>query len=318
MSAKPLIAVSIGLGVLFVLLAALPHFANRYAVSLGCAILSYVILSTAWAMFSGPTRYVSLATAAFFGIGAYGMAGLASTLPLPLVLLIAGAVGFVVALVVGLSTLRLSGVYFVIFTFGLSELIRQLVTWFQINITKTRVSYIFVKLGDNELYYYLVVLWAILLVTCVLVQRSRLGFALRVIGQDETVAKHAGINTTLAKLSMFALSSVFMSVTGAVMAPRWTYIDPNIAFNPLVSFQVVIMALLGGVGPLYVRRSARPPSCCYRNISPAGSLTISPSHLASASLSSSICCRTAFPGSSNGSACTCALAHRWWIDDSST
>ena len=82
-------------------------------------------------------------------------------------------------------------------------------------------------------------------------QRSRLGFALRVIGQDETLAKHAGINTTLAKLSMFALSSVFMSVTGAIMAPRWTYIDPNIAFNPLVSFQVVIMALLGGVGPLY-------------------------------------------------------------------
>jgi branched-chain amino acid transport system permease protein len=251
MSAKPLIAVSIGLGVLFVLLAALPHFANRYAVSLGCAILSYMILSTAWAMFSGPTRYVSLATAAFFGIGAYVMASLATNLPLPLVLLIAGVAGFVVALVVGLSTLRLSGVYFVIFTFGLSELIRQLATWFQINVTKTRVSYIFVKLGDNELYYYLVVLWAILLVTCAFVQRSRLGFALRVIGQDETVAKHAGINTTLAKLSMFALSSVFMSVTGAIMAPRWTYIDPNIAFNPLVSFQVVIMALLGGVGPLY-------------------------------------------------------------------
>jgi branched-chain amino acid transport system permease protein len=202
-------------------------------------------------MFSGPTRYVSLATAAFFGIGAYVMASLASSLPLPLVLLIAGAAGFVVALVVGLSTLRLSGVYFVIFTFGLSELIRQLVTWFQINVSKTRVSYIFIKLGDNELYYYLVVLWAILLVTCALVQRSRLGFALRVIGQDETVAKHAGINTTLAKLSMFALSAVFMSVTGAIMAPRWTYIDPNIAFNPLVSFQVVIMALLGGVSRLY-------------------------------------------------------------------
>jgi len=78
MSAKPLITVSIGLGVLFVLLAALPHFTNRYTVSLGCAILSYVILSTAWAMFSGPTRYVSLATAAFFGIGAYVMASLAS------------------------------------------------------------------------------------------------------------------------------------------------------------------------------------------------------------------------------------------------
>ena len=191
------------------------------------------------------------ATAAFFGIGAYVTATLATSVALPLVLLVAGTAGFVVAILVGLSTLRLSGVYFVIFTFGLSELIRQLTIWFQINVTRTRVSYIFIKLGDNEVYYYLVGLCAILLVTCTIVQRSRLGFALRVIGQDETVANHAGINTTLAKVSMFAVSSVFMSVTGAIMAPRWTYIDPNIAFNPLVSFQVVIMALLGGIGPLY-------------------------------------------------------------------
>lgn len=251
MSTKPLIAVTGGLCAVFVLLVALPHFAGRYSVSLASAILSYVILSTAWALFSGPTRYVSLATAAFFGIGAYVTATLATSVALPLVLLVAGTAGFVVAILVGLSTLRLSGVYFVIFTFGLSELIRQLTIWFQINVTRTRVSYIFIKLGDNEVYYYLVGLCAILLVTCTIVQRSRLGFALRVIGQDETVANHAGINTTLAKVSMFAVSSVFMSVTGAIMAPRWTYIDPNIAFNPLVSFQVVIMALLGGIGPLY-------------------------------------------------------------------
>jgi branched-chain amino acid transport system permease protein len=42
-----------------------------------------------------------------------------------------------------------------------------------------------------------------------------------------------------------------MSVTGAIMAPRWSYIDPNIAFNPVLSFQVVTMALLGGIGHLY-------------------------------------------------------------------
>jgi branched-chain amino acid transport system permease protein len=251
MKTWPPIAMTVALCAVLVVLVALPQFANRYAVSLASAILSYVILATAWAMFSGPTRYVSLATAAFFGIGAYVTAGLATSIPLPLVVLIAGTAGFLVASVVGLSTLRLSGVYFVIFTFGLSELIRQLTTWFQINVTKTRVSYIFIKLGDNELYYYLVGLFAILLLTCAIVQRSRLGFALRVIGEDETVANHAGINTTLAKVSMFAVSSVFMSMTGAIMAPRWTYIDPNIAFNPLVSFQVVIMALLGGIGPLY-------------------------------------------------------------------
>jgi branched-chain amino acid transport system permease protein len=73
---------------------------------------------------------------------------------------------------------------------------------------------------------------------------------LRVIGDDELVARHCGIDTTRAKLTLFALSALFTTVTGAVMAPRWTYIDPAIAFNPMLSFQVVIMALLGGAGSL--------------------------------------------------------------------
>jgi branched-chain amino acid transport system permease protein len=239
-----------GVGVLVALLL-LPEFTNAYEVSLATSILSYVILSTAWAVFSGATRYVSLATAAFFGVGAYVTAYTAGSLPIPAILALAGLAGFVVALVVGLSTLRLSGTYFVIFTFGLSELVRQVTTWVQINITKTRVQYVFVKTGEHELYYYLVGLCTLTFVTCFLIRRSRLGFALRVIGEDEVVADHSGINTTLVKLAFFAVSAVFMSVTGAIMAPRWSYIDPNIAFNPVLSFQVVTMALLGGIGHLY-------------------------------------------------------------------
>ena len=56
------------------------------------------------------------------------------------------------------------------------------------------------------------------------------------------------------KLLLFAFSAGVMTLTGALMAPRWTYIDPAIAFNPQISFQVLIMALLGGaahwLGPL--------------------------------------------------------------------
>ena len=58
------------------------------------------------------------------------------------------------------------------------------------------------------------------------------------------------------KVALFALSALFMTLTGAIMAPRWTYIDPTIAFNPVVSFQVVIMALLGGLQRLWDRCSA--------------------------------------------------------------
>ena len=167
------------------------------------------------------------------------------------VLAIAALIGIAVALVVGLSTLRLSGIYFVIFTFGLSELIRQLVTWYEVNVGGSVGRYVFLDVTQGEIYLQLLALVGLVLASGWAIGRSRLGLALRVIGADETVAQHCGIDTTRAKLALFTLSALFMTLTGAVMAPRWTYIDPAIAFNPATSFQVVIMALLGGPTRLY-------------------------------------------------------------------
>jgi branched-chain amino acid transport system permease protein len=236
---------------LVALLAAVPVVADAYRLSLAISIMNYIVLATAWALFSGPTRYVSLATVAFFGIGSYTVAVLGEGNPWPLVLAAALAIGVVVALVVGLATLRLSGVYFVIFTFGLAELVRQLVTWFEVNKTRTLGRYIFLDIGPDQIFWQLLALAVLVFAAGILVRRSRLGLALRVIGEDEAVARHIGIDTTFAKIALFVLSAAFMTVAGAVMAPRWTYIDPAIAFNPVVSFQVLIMALLGGVHRLY-------------------------------------------------------------------
>lgn len=240
-----------GLAALIALLACVPFVADGYRLSLAISLLNYTVLATAWALFSGPTRYVSLATVAFFGIGVYTVAVLGEVLPWPLVLLTALGIGGAVALIVGLSTLRLSGVYFVIFTFGLAELVRQLVTWFEVNITRTLGRYVFLDVTTDQIYWQLLGLTVLVFVAGVLIRRSRLGLALRVIGDDETVARHIGINTTTAKVALFVLSASFMTLCGAIMAPRWSYIDPAIAFNPVTSFQVLIMALLGGVHRLY-------------------------------------------------------------------
>lgn len=233
-------------------LALLPRWlTDEYYLSLMISILMYCVLATAWALFSGPTRYISLATVAFFGMGAYVTAVFGESLPWAAVLGIAAGVGLVMALIVGLSTLRLSGVYFVIFSFGLAELVKQLVTWWEVNITKDLGRYVFVEITQLDIYWQLLAMLALVLALRALINRSRLGLALRVIGEDETVATHVGINTTTTKLLLFALSAVFITVTGAIMAPRWTYIDPSIAFAPAVSFQTLIMALLGGAGALF-------------------------------------------------------------------
>lgn len=233
-------------------LALLPRWlTDEYYLSLMISILMYCVLATAWALFSGPTRYISLATVAFFGMGAYVTAVFGESLPWAAVLGIAAGVGLIMALIVGLSTLRLSGVYFVIFSFGLAELVKQLVTWWEVNITKDLGRYVFVEITQLDIYWQLLAMLALVLALRALINRSRLGLALRVIGEDETVATHVGINTTTAKLLLFAVSAVFITVTGAIMAPRWTYIDPSIAFAPAVSFQTLIMALLGGAGALF-------------------------------------------------------------------
>lgn len=232
-------------------LAAVPFFVGAYPLGLGIGILGYGVLATAWALFSGPTRYISLATVAFFGIGAYTVAVLADLMSYPLVLLCAALIGLVVALLVGLATLRLAGIYFVIFTFGLAELVRQLVTYYEVNVTRTLGRYVFLPIGPEHIYWQLLGLLAVTLALAFWISRAKIGLALRVIGDDAVVASHLGVRITRTKLALFSLSAVVMTLAGAIQAPRWTYIEPSIVFNPTVSFLTVIMALLGGPNRLF-------------------------------------------------------------------
>lgn len=233
-------------------LAVLPkQWGGDYGVGLMLGMMGYITLASAWALFSGPTRYISLATVAFFGIGAYTVAVLSESLPYPVVLLVAGLIGFVVALVVGLATLRLAGIYFVIFTFGLAELIRQLVTWYEVNITGTLGRYIFLPITTEQIYWQLLALAAITILIGWLISRSRIGLALKVIGDDEVVASHTGIPIAGIKLCLFALSATLITLVGAIQAPRWTYVEPSIVFNPTISFLTLIMAFLGGANRLW-------------------------------------------------------------------
>lgn len=232
-------------------LATLPLYASSYQLTFAIGLLNFGVLATAWGLFSGPTRYISLASVVFFGIGAYTVAIVGEVMPWPAVLLLAALVAGAVALVVGLATLRLAGIYFVIFTFGLSEMVRQVVTWYEVNVTLSIGRYVFLDITQTQIFWQLLALLAIVMLGAVALQRSRLGFALRVIGGDETMARHFGLNPTFAKLALFVASSMIMALAGAIMAPRWTYIDPAIAFNITLSFQVVIMALMGGMHRIY-------------------------------------------------------------------
>ncbi len=239
--------VTAALAALFAGLAAVPWLVSDYGLSLMVNLMSYLVLTIAWALFSGTTRLVSLATSAFYGVGMYTVAMLIKVMPLYATFVVATSVGAVLALVVGVLTLRISGMFFVIFGFGLSEMIRELTVWWEINQTHTMGRYVYVPFDTTMIYEHLLVLAALVFLVDGLVRRSRFGLALLVIGEDETVARQVGINVPFAKIAILVVSAMFMTLTGALMAPRFSFINPHFAFNPLVSFQVVIMALLGGL-----------------------------------------------------------------------
>lgn len=222
-----------------------PQVLAPYYRSLALAILADVALAVAWAIFSGPTRYLSLATGAFFGAGAYTTAVVLGRLAWPLPVLAAAVVAAVMALVVGTLALRLRGPYFAVFTFGLAELAKHTLIWFETSITGTVGRLLLSPPGAVALYYTVLVVAGLAVATAMALPRTRWGVALIAIGADEERAETLGVATTRVKIGVFALSAAFMGAIGGAMAPRWTYIDPQV-FNPLVSFQTVIMALLGG------------------------------------------------------------------------
>jgi len=235
----------------FIALAFAPQTGNDYTTSLLINVLLYANLATAWGIFCGTTRFISLATVAFFGVGCYSVAVLSEFLPWPAVLAVAALLGGALALAIGICTLRLSGMYFVVFSFGIAELIRQLVTWYESKVVGSVGRYVFLEITAAQIYWQLLALLGLLWLLGAWLSKSRLGFALRLIGEDETAARSCGINTVGVRLAVLTATAMFMSVTGAIVAPRWTYIEPSIAFNSLVSFQVVVMALLGGVAAFY-------------------------------------------------------------------
>jgi len=238
------------LGLSLILLATGPRYAPMYTIILLTAIFMYIILTMSWVIFSGPTGYISLAPAAFFGVGIYTSAILGKALPLLIVVAVGGLASSCLALFAGTLTLRLRGIYFAIFTFGLVELIKHLLLYWEIHFTGTRGRFVIV-VDHTTVYYVMPGILVVLLLTAYLIRRSKFGLALQSIGDNEEAAAHIGINVTALKVVTFAISAFFTGSAGAIMATRWTYVDPYIAFNPLFSFMPVLMAIFGGMGRFY-------------------------------------------------------------------
>src|SRR5690242_4775137 len=253
-----LVAVSVGAG-FFALSLLAP---NQYYFQAGYKVLQYVVLATAWNILGGYTGYVNFGSAAFFALGAYSTVALYKLLPLPLpiLILVGGAVSGVVGLGMGYLTLRLRGAFFSIATLALAVVVQTLITnWDYVG--GSRGAYIIRPLRVPILGNYVEYLYLIMVVLSVVavgiartIERSRLGYGFAAIRDDEQAAEAAGVPTLRLKLVATTLSGAFMGMAGAPYPYYVTYLDPASGFNLAFAVNSIAMPLIGGtttwLGPL--------------------------------------------------------------------
>jgi len=228
-----------------------PFVGDDFAVSMALTCLMYAALATSWGLFCGTTRYLSLATSAFFGLGAYTGALVLDHLPWALTVAAGAAVAGVVAVAMGAAVLHLRGTYFAVLTFGMTELIRHAVTYWEKQVTGT-VGRVLIEVPSRDTIYFTVLGLALAtLALSIAVRRSRFGLAMAGIGADEVRAQTLGVPTRVVKIAGFALTAVVAGAVGSAMSVRWTYIDPATVFNPFIGFQTVLIALVGGAATLW-------------------------------------------------------------------
>src|SRR5580700_8186787 len=230
--------------------------ANNYLLQAGTSLAMYMALAYAWNIVGGYMGYPSFGTAAFFGFGAYlGVIAQGFHAPLAVAWLIAGLGAAVFSAFLGSILLRMRGHYFAIGTIAVLEVMREVANnWEPVTGGATGLN-LPIMAGTPRavgMFYYFVMCAAaaLTLVLTAILARSKFGFALRCIKQNEQAARTVGIDTLRTKVQAFVLSSALMSVTGAIYASMVSFIDPDDAFNILMSISVPVIVTLGGAGLL--------------------------------------------------------------------
>jgi branched-chain amino acid transport system permease protein len=230
----------------------LPLTGPDYLVGISFNLAMWVALTQSWSILSAMTGYVSLGHVVFCGIGAYMVALTTGSLPLTASLGFAGLAAGVSALVIGLPVLRVRGPYFVILTFGLAELVKNVIVQIETGLGQFS-RLIFDAPPLNTLYLVMLGLAITATVAAVFVRHSKLGRGLVAIRENEEAAEAIGVPVTRLKLIAFVAAAIIPGIVGGVMLLRTSYFEAAQAFDPVISFSIVTMAIVGGSG------SARGP-----------------------------------------------------------
>jgi len=247
------------LAVLLVAAVVLTFWANRaqaYYLQISINIAIFAVLALSWDLLAR-TGQLSLAHAAFYGLGAYTSAllTLRAHIPVPAGILAGGLVALLLAAGLGVLTLRLRGIYFAIATLAFSETLRVVTN--QVRFTGAATGLVVPPLlGGARVPQYLVILAVLVLVILVswLVNRSRWHFAFTAIRANEEVAASMGVDVVRYKVLAFMISAFFAGIAGAYYGHVFLFISPIEVYSLAVSVGALVAPIFGGlystVGPV--------------------------------------------------------------------
>jgi len=246
-------AFRIGLVVVVVAaLATLPLYGSDVLIQFGINTLLLAVLAQSWNIIGGYTGYASFGNSVFYGLGSYGVAIAMVQWNLPF--WVGMAFGVVLAVIfaflLGIPVLRLKGHYFAIATLALAQVMSAIVS--NIGLAGQNIGLVLPPLNDDHLFYELSLgLLVVATLAVFWLGRSRFGFGLIAIRENEEGAAVMGVDTTLYKVLAFALSGLFTALAGGIHAYWITFLDPDSAFDISLNVKMIIMAVFGGPGTMF-------------------------------------------------------------------
>lgn len=243
--------------IVFITLAAIPFIADNYFVKLATFIAMYSALALSWNFIGGFTGYPSFATAAFIGLGSYAGAMLQNAgINLIAAWLFASIITIIFAAFLGFAILRVKGHYFAVGSIAVVEVLRLITSsWASFTGGGDGLNVKIMEGGPDfagrVFLYAMLAVMLLAFLTTLWVDRSKFGFGLKAIKQNEDAADMVGINVTIYKIAAFSLSAVFCGTVGAIYASWIGYIAPADAFSILTTLKVPVMVMLGGEGTVF-------------------------------------------------------------------
>jgi branched-chain amino acid transport system permease protein len=231
------------------LLAAIPWFGSDVVVQFGISTLLLAVLAQSWNIIGGFCGYPSFGNSTFYGLGSYGVAiAMAQwNLPFAVGMCLGAALAVIFAFLLGLPVLRLKGHYFAIATLALALAMTAIVS--NVGIAGQNIGLVLPPLNNDLLFYELSLSLLVVATLAVFwLTKSRFGFGLIAIRENEEAAAVMGVNTTLYKILAFALSGLFTALAGGIHAYWITFLDPDSAFDIGMNVKMIIMAVFGGPG----------------------------------------------------------------------